>query len=386
MFSSTAGYGHVLPMLPVAEAALGREHEVLWATAAEVCPRIEASGVDTVPVGMTAGQCLREYARRWPEATRLEVAAAAAHMFPRLFGVVAAQAAVVDLFRAARDWKPDLIVHEAADFAAPAVAEALGVPHVTHSLGLVIPPERVADAGELAAPIWERLGLEARPFGGCYDHAYIDICPPSMQRDEITYVSRTIRARPASLRAVPGERLPDPLSERLAVDPSLPVVHVTFGTVFDHSATIERTVRALARLNALIVLTVPPDVDIEGLGPLARNVHAARFISYNVLLPHCAAVASHAGAGVMFATLARGLPQLCLPQSPSDQFRNAAACAGAGAGLALVGDEASESAIQGSAQRLLDDYTFRANAERISRDIKSMPPPEDAVAELEQLV
>jgi hypothetical protein len=41
----------------------------------------------------------------------------------------------------------------AAEFAGPAVATAAGIRSVTHGLGLVIPPERVAEAGLQAASI-----------------------------------------------------------------------------------------------------------------------------------------------------------------------------------------------------------------------------------------
>ena len=68
MFSSTAGYGHVLPMLPLAVSARERGHDVLWATAAEACPLIQEEGAAAAPAGVSAESCLAEYARRWPEA------------------------------------------------------------------------------------------------------------------------------------------------------------------------------------------------------------------------------------------------------------------------------------------------------------------------------
>lgn len=42
-------------------------------------------------------------------------------MFPRLFGSAAA-AMFADLLPVAAGWRPDLIVHEAAEFAAPVAA------------------------------------------------------------------------------------------------------------------------------------------------------------------------------------------------------------------------------------------------------------------------
>ncbi len=51
LFSSTSGFGHVQPMLPLAAAARDRGHEVLWATADDVRPRVEAAGIPTASGG-----------------------------------------------------------------------------------------------------------------------------------------------------------------------------------------------------------------------------------------------------------------------------------------------------------------------------------------------
>jgi UDP:flavonoid glycosyltransferase YjiC (YdhE family) len=369
MFSSTAGYGHVLPMLPLAVAARERGHDVLWATAAEACPLIEAKGVDAAPSGTSAEGCLAEYARRWPDAADLEGRAATAHMFGRLFGEVAAEAAARDLKRRAGEWKPDLVVHEAAEFAAPAVAAAAGIPSVTHGLGRLIPPERVADAGERAMPVWESLGVEPRPYGGCYEHLYIDNCPPSIQADDLGHIPGRTLVRPA-----------EPATAEAGAD----VVHLTLGTGSNDYETATRVARALARLDAPIILTIRPGGEVAAVGPLPANVEVATFIPYHDLLPRCALVVSHAGSGVMLRSLATGLPLLCLPQSPSDQFGNAAACVARGAGLALVGAEASDDAVEAAARRLLGEPSFRVSAEGVRAEIAAMPAAADVVAQLEQ--
>src|SRR5262249_46188457 len=124
--------------------------------------------------------------------------------------------------------------------------------------------------------------------------------------------------------------------------------------------------------------------DLAAVGQLPPNVEVATFIPHSDLLPRCSIVVSHAGAGVMFRSFAAGLPQLCLPQTPSDQFRNAAVCAARGAGLALFGQEASEDAIEAAARRLLSEPSFRVSAERLRAEIEAMPAPADVVARLER--
>jgi UDP:flavonoid glycosyltransferase YjiC (YdhE family) len=110
-------------------------------------------------------------------------------------------------------------------------------------------------------------------------------------------------------------------------------------------------------------------------------VHVARYIPQTQLLEHCAVVVSHAGSGTFLAALAAGLPQVCIPQA-ADQFFNAAACAKAGAGIAVGPDALSVEAVRDAVGTLLDDTTHRDAARRVSREIASMPSPSDVVDKL----
>jgi hypothetical protein len=71
--------------------------------------------------------------REWPE-----------FMFPRLFGKLRVAPMLEGLLPAARDWPPDLVVSDAAEFAGPIVAESMGVANATHSFGALLPPHRIA--------------------------------------------------------------------------------------------------------------------------------------------------------------------------------------------------------------------------------------------------
>jgi UDP:flavonoid glycosyltransferase YjiC (YdhE family) len=99
-----------------------------------------------------------------------------------------------------------------------------------------------------------------------------------------------------------------------------------------------------------VVTTVGPGVDPADLGTQPANVLVLPYLGQAVLLPHCDAVISHAGAGTMLGALCFGLPQLCLPQG-TDQPHNTAALIRTGAGL----------------------------AEGIKADIEGMPTPDQAV-------
>jgi UDP:flavonoid glycosyltransferase YjiC (YdhE family) len=93
-------------------------------------------------------------------------------------------------------------------------------------------------------------------------------------------------------------------------------------------------------------------------------------------------VVSHGGSGTVLATLALGLPQVCMPQG-ADQFLNAAAVASAGVGISLMpgeGDAARDAIV-----RVLDDPSFREAAGRVRSSIASMPSPDDVAEGLDAL-
>lgn len=71
LFTSTPGWGHVHPMVPLARALLERDDEVLWATAADVCARLEREGFRTSAAGLSERDGMSELSRRFPEVQAL---------------------------------------------------------------------------------------------------------------------------------------------------------------------------------------------------------------------------------------------------------------------------------------------------------------------------
>jgi UDP:flavonoid glycosyltransferase YjiC (YdhE family) len=336
--------------------------------------------------GLTTPDRIRTYGERFPEGATLAGEDLGDFMFPRLFGAVAATAMVDDLLDATAEWRPDVVVHDAAELAGLALAIGLGIPHAVHAFGFAVPLRRVDGAVEWAAPVWERVGVEAPVHGGCFDHLYIDIYPPSLQPPAVlAHVGRRVGRRPASGDAAPGDVLPDRIGG--LVDGGRRLAYLTFGTIFNVNDTFGRAVRGLAadELDLAVVVTVGPGGDVDAFGPLPDRVVVEQYVPQSLLLPHLDVVASHAGSGTALATMAQGLPQLCLPQA-ADQFRNSAAIVGAGAGLSLIGPGATEEAITAAVARLLSEPEHRTGAARLAEEIAAMPEPAAVVGELEALV
>lgn len=379
LVSSTTGYGHVLPMVPLARALLLAGHEVLWATSADACPQVAAAGIETAPAGRTEAQL---------GGVRRTIAAAIADLrpeqiplfvFPRLFGEARMPPMLHDLLPVAERWRPDLVVHENGELAAPLVAELLGVPLVTHAFGGAVPAGILADAGQRVAPLWAEHGAALPPFAGCHRDLYLDICPPALQTVPLDHIASVQPLRPVSYTGEPAA-----LPAGLGPDPR-PLVYLTLGTVQHRPDLLRTVVAALAELDVRLLVTVGPRGDPAALGPQPAHVMVERYVSQTSVLPLCAAVVSHGGSGTVLGAAGLGLPQVCLPQA-ADQFRNCAGVVAAGAGIGLHPDQVDGAAVAAAVRAVLADERFGAAAGELGREIGAMPGPDQVVPRLAELV
>ena len=377
LFTSTSGWGHVHPMVPLAKAFLDRGDQVLWATGAEVCGRLEREGIATAVAGLDDSVAMATFHERYPELADVPPPERSDFMFPRLFGVVRAEQMLPDLLPVARSFEPDLLVCDTAEFAGPIAAATMGAPNVTHSFGATLPPPRVAATSDAVEPLWGGQDLEPRPFGGLYDHLYLDIYPSSMQPMDRPHIPTIQPLRPGAFATGEDEQLPEWITE----PSSDPLVYVTLGTVFSNDAVLATVIEALRELPVRVVATVGPRGEPEALGAQPDNVHVARYIPQTQLLDHCSVVVSHAGSGTFLAGLAAELPQVCIPQA-ADQFFNAAACAKAGAGIAIAPDGVTVEAVDEAVAALLSDAAYRDAARRVSGEIAAMASPTEVADEL----
>jgi len=121
----------------------------------------------------------------------------------------------VDLDPIVDQWKPDLVVHEMAELAAPLVCTTHAIRYVDVSYGPLIPAALLRAAGTAAAPHWRVRGLQPDTFAGLLHHLYVDTCPPALHNPEIASVPATVPMRPAAAQPAdvepPGwlDALPD---------------------------------------------------------------------------------------------------------------------------------------------------------------------------------
>ncbi|HLH25251.1 MAG TPA: glycosyltransferase [Chloroflexota bacterium] len=385
LFSAIPEAGHLNPLLPLAHALAERGHAVAFASAPAFARRAQDAGFAAYPVGDGLDAWFAELARRvgGPPGEGLAPEEIESWFLPRLFAQVGAERTLAPLFAVVAAWRPDLLVHDPCQFAAPLAATLAGVPHVTHGLGPLTPVDVFERAGEAAAPLWRAHRLQPPPYAGIFVHAYLAVSPRSLEGP----LPAALAGRVWPLRPV-GYDGSGPRPEAptwLDALPDRPTVYATLGTFLNTDLAVFRAILdGLGDQDLNLIVTVGENNDPADLGPAPPNARVERYIPQSVLLDRCAAVVCHGGSGTILPALARGIPLLLLPQG-ADNFTNAARCEQAGVGLTLRPGGVSADAIRAGLRRLLADASYRDHARRVADEIAAMPLPRQVVDRLEQL-
>src|SRR5919197_879666 len=161
--------------------------------------------------------------------------------------------------------------------------------------------------------------------------------------------------------------------------PARPRVAVTLGTVLTQVGaltSLTKLVDVARHLDAEFVLALG-DADPSPLGELPDNVRAAGWVPLSALLPTCAALVHHGGAGSTLTAIDAGVTQLVLPHG-AVQFVNADAVARRGLGLRSETDQVDAELID----RLLTDPGLGRVASEVADEIATLPTPADLVPKI----
>jgi len=130
-------------------------------------------------------------------------------------------------------------------------------------------------------------------------------------------------------------------------------------------------VAAAREVDAEIVLVRPEPRVVRRAAALGGRVRTVGWVPLTDVMPLCAAIVHHGGAGTAIGALAAGIPQLAVP-GPGDRRHNALLIAQRGAGLAgRVTPEALD--------RLVRDGELAAVAREVRTELEAMPAPESRV-------
>lgn len=389
LFASLGNYGHIFPLVPLAQAASAAGHEVWFATSEQFHPILEKAELAPLACGLTVPEAFIEAAggQAFLEANGGQVQASdlapevLAALAVKAFGSVLPRSVFADLAPLLAQVRPDLVVYESQNPGAAFAAAAAGIRAVCHGTGRVsadptmdplIQQELFAAANDLG--VAGKLG-----HGRTLGNPYIDICPPSVQSQEFLDSGVTVIPQRPVTFAEPAE-----LPERITAGEG-PLVYLSFGTVVSSAQLLRTAIEGLLPLGVRVLVATSSVVDPAELGELPERIIALPWVPQAEALPHASAIVHHGGHGITLAALVAGLPQLIVP-AEGDGYANAPAVTAAGAGRMLIGQDLTAKAIETEVRTLLTDGAHREAAARIAREIEAMPSPEQTVARFAEFV
>jgi UDP:flavonoid glycosyltransferase YjiC (YdhE family) len=390
LFTPLAMHTHLFGMIPLAWACRAAGHDVRVASQPRILDTITRAGLPAVMIG--AGSDFQTEAvaflRSRPEQLRTAAGGGAPGAGPADPWVRTAQACAPELVAFGRSWRPDLVVGDPMVYAAPLVAEVLGVPFVRL----------------LWSPDWPKAGLG---MGGYPAQGQLAVRWPRQltelfesygARTAVDFAACTLDPFPPSLR-LPGlaNRVPmRPIPYNgsgvepgwLALPPDRPRVCISWGTnttvyMGERGFLVPQILAGLADLDLEIVLLLSGP-DLARLGPPPAGARVAEGLPLELLIPSCAAIINQGGAVVMATVAVHGVPQVVVPMM-ADQPTNAQLLAATGAGIPLDPGYLDTVEVKSAVASAVFDESTRAAARRLQAEIRELPTPAQIVDVLERL-
>jgi UDP:flavonoid glycosyltransferase YjiC (YdhE family) len=402
LFCSTAGAGHLGPLLPVARDLAGRGHDVLFLLPPAGRRPADDAGfaVEQAPApDPEADKAIQDAIRKDP--TKASV------LINRdYFGRLCTAATLPAAEELCARWKPELVLHEAAEYASALAAHRAGIPHAQVAIGLAaIEWSSLHHHAAHELPAFQPDAVET-----ITSSPYLTRLPAGL--DPSPYV-RTLRYRePEESEASRGGDVStgdnaDALLAELT-EPGGRLVYATLGSVAGRSQWWPGAYRVLldafgrlgrAERDIRVLLTIGRGLDPAELGPIPANTRVTAWIPQDQAFAVAKAVVSHGGSGTAYGALAAGLPSVLFPLF-ADQPHNARQIASGGAGLVIdtadlrqhgmpmAGEPADRARltaladeVAGALAAVLREPAYSARAIELGAQLSALPPPAAALSE-----
>jgi UDP:flavonoid glycosyltransferase YjiC (YdhE family) len=153
LFTTVPGFGHLLPLIPVARAVAGAGHEVRVATSASFAEPVKRCGFATVEAGL-------DWLESEPGAVLPDAGPQGVDRAGRIswtFRGVAPEPMARDLLALADEWRPDLVVFDNVERGGLLFAEATALPshssRTTPSSPRACQPAKIPSSGQHSATV-----------------------------------------------------------------------------------------------------------------------------------------------------------------------------------------------------------------------------------------
>ncbi|MGO9958677.1 MAG: glycosyltransferase [Solirubrobacteraceae bacterium] len=412
--------GHLLPQVSIALALRERGHEVAFFSGEAVRERIEGAGFEMFGFNRIDERRVFELVHAIDTGDRRN-RPGGGRLMPTLreWLVETIPDQVADLEPVLSQWQPDAIATDLSMWAPMVVLwEARGIPVALSStfMGPLIPgPDAPAFGFGLRPPRtpWGRRGatavtgameLAARPMRRRLDQIRSGYSLAPLTESVNRHTGRLPLYLVGNIPELDYDRHDLPAGVHYVGDciwypsdpgagawldeiPSdRPWVHVTESSLASGDPFLLRTaIEALAGAPVeLIVTTGGRDPETLGLGTPAPNVHIARWLRHDELLPRCAAVITVGGKATIMAAMRAGVPLVVVPTS-WDKPDNARRVTEAGAGVRLAARRCTPATLRSAVRRVLYQPRYRAAAQRLAARLQQAPGPAGAAELLEAM-
>jgi UDP:flavonoid glycosyltransferase YjiC (YdhE family) len=394
LLTTRGSAGHVMPLVPFGLAAQRAGHEVLVAAQRQGETNVARTGLAFT---LTADPDPSLFPGLMARYARMGVEPANEAMVAEYFARYDTEAMLPALRDITAAWQPDVIVREAWEYGSTVVADLYDIPIVRVGLGLSVLEERsIALAAPAVDAARQAAGLAPDPDGERMRASPLYTMMPAALEVPGSAPPKVRRFRPAEPVLTPQDSAPLPDWWPGNEDP---LVYLSLGSVAGQPhlayfpALYRQAIDALAPLPIRLLVTLGDAPDPSALGPVPGNVHVARWVPQEAVLPHTSVAVSHGGFGSTLGALAHGVPLVVLPLFSIDQWVNGEAVQRVGAGTVLgadhdtrgvmdLPDAATLAGLAPAVARLLADSAARGRAGEIAVAMAALPPVEAAIAEL----
>ena len=377
LFTTAPAVGHLLPLLPLARGARDRGHEVVIAGGASIGSIIAGAGFRHEVMGPAT---IREMFAGLPDMSTVPARERVLVTMPHVFAGGIAPAMADGVAELVGRWRPDVIVHEDMELGSWAVAEQMGIPHVTVQTTAWRPWIRVL-GWEALEPLRVRYGLTGADPARLWGRAFFTTRPASLRDPEAPLPEVT-----AELRPIADDRQSDDDSRADEAFPprdGRPRVVVTLGTINHTQVNVLRAlIDGAVAAGAHVVVGL--GTDPASLGPVPPGVAVHAYIPMSTVLPGSDLVAHHGGSGTMLAALAAGTPMVIVPLA-ADQPDNGDRSVAAGVARVVEPDGIDAHTAQAAIEAVLTQPSYRQRSGEVAAEVAAMPGPDVAVDRIESV-
>jgi MGT family glycosyltransferase len=366
-------------------------------------PRVESAGFAVFPLGGNLAddpEYLQHQAqlRDMPSGLDAELLT-----YTRVFCGIAPRLRTPELVAIAREWQPDMLIRDAADYAAVIAAEHLGLPHAVVAFAAALRTMTVfeREAAAQLDPIRQAWGLAPDPaLAAPYRYLHLAHTPPSFALHDVGPLVGQPTGEPQPTSAIPPtthfirphifdhadeERLP----EWVAGLPARPTIYATLGTELAHEpefypSVLQTIIAGLCDAPVNLIVTIGRENDPADFGPQPGNVRIERYIPQSLLLPHCDLMVMHAGSNSLLAALDAGLPTVVVPLI-ADQFFNAHVIREMRLGLVVLHAQLTPASVRAAVDDALANPLYRENVKRLRAEMHALPDQRHAVELIERV-